>query len=171
MKKSYIKFIVLIAVVLTAIGLIGQYKIIDRMTIKSMLKAYKQQLCTVSVDSESYAVFTNGDFENENIYMDTYKKYFTKEAYKDFYGNRWALLYIEFVKLNPEVSLQFKEIKYDKFIYDSENDRYIVNYTLQIQASDGQVYTEPNHTVVVKENGQWKIDHERIYNTARMLEN
>ena len=171
MKKSYIKFIVLMVVILAAIGLIGQYKIIDRMTIKSMLKAYKQQLCTVSIDSENYAIFTDDDFEAQKTYVDTYKKYFTKESYDAFYGNRWVLLYVEFVKLNPNVRLQFKEIQYDKFTYDSENDRFIINYTLQIQASDGQIYTEPNQTVVVKENGQWKIDHERIYNTKSMFEN
>ncbi|WP_175438423.1 hypothetical protein [Fusibacter sp. 3D3] len=156
------------SIVLIVVGLIIQFKVIDRVMIKSMLKSYKQQLCTVSVDSESYAI---ADFEDQIVYMDTYKNFFTEESFMEFYGNRIGSLYVDFVKANPKISLQFKEIKFDKFVYDSEKDRFIINYTLQIQASDGKVYTESNQSIIIKENGQRKIDHEKIFNYGSMFNN
>lgn len=163
---------ILIAIILILIGAIGQFRIIDRSLIRSMLKEYKQELCTVNInDGKSFSNLNEEGMIELTAHLESFKKYFTEDGFKSFYGDRRGSIYRDYVELNPEISLQFKEIKYDKFEYDSENKRYLVNYKLLIQASDDQIYTETIQSVIVKENGQWKINHEKIYNYGSMFNN
>ncbi|MBF4691801.1 hypothetical protein [Fusibacter ferrireducens] len=171
-KKQYIKFMILIFTLLILIGAIGYFRIIDKSLIRSMLKEYKQELCTVNIsDDKSFSNLNEEGQIEFTAYLESFKKYFTEEGFKGFFGDRRGSVYRDYVEANPDVSLKFKGIKYDKFEYDSENNRYIVNYKLQIQASDDQIYTETIQSVIIKENGQWKIDHEKIYNYGSMFNN
>ena len=167
MKRPYIITALIIMLLLALIGINGQYHILDRITIKNRLVEYKEKLCNVdasNANDESYLAYKQNNVAVLiDLHTSRFKPYFTEDAFKAFWANRMSTLYYEYVDMNPTESLTLDTIKFDTFNYDSEQNRYIIYYTMTIKSSSGLVFTEHNQSVITKEKGTWLIQHEKIF--------
>lgn len=129
---------------------------------KEVVTQYKTSLYNIEDYNKAFQDYTS-DIEGFAKSLESYKKYFTEEGYKQFISKRTATLPIEACEKGKH-NLKVININFDKVT--EERDKLILDYTVSLKASypsADKITDEKSQATLVKENNEWKISNDWCY--------
>lgn len=156
------KLLMLLTLLIISVPLFGCSSVSQENVAKEVVKQYKTALYNIEDYNKAYQDYTS-DSEGYIKSLESYKRYFTEEGYKQFITKRTATIPIEACEKGKH-NLKVTNINFDKMTV--EKDKLILDYTVSLKAvypSGEKTTDEKSQATLVKENSEWKISNDWYY--------